>query len=106
MNTDAVAREIAQEGLRQIEEAMLQLLENNPQGLRNSEIADLLNLRSDFRGGQRNYLTYSVLGGLLASGKLHGIRKPKFSPKSESHQLSSAPQGPARTPRPCIPVAS
>ena len=81
MNTDAVAREIAQEGLRQIEEAMLRLLENNPQGLRNSEIADLLNLRPDFRGGQRNYLTYSVLGGLLASGKIAWNQKTKVFTK-------------------------
>lgn len=69
-NTNTAAREIAREGLRQIEDAILQLLEQYPQDLRNFEIAELLGLRSDFRGDQRNYLTYSVLGGLLASSRV------------------------------------
>ena len=56
------------ERLRHIEEAILRLLDSNPQGLQNVQIAGLLNLRSDFVGRQRNYLTYSVLGGLLAHG--------------------------------------
>ena len=66
MNTDATAYTMAQEGLQQIEQAMLRLLELNPQGLRNAQIADLLGLHSDFRGNQRDYLTYSILGGLIA----------------------------------------
>ena len=69
-NTSATEQEVAQDGLRQIEDAILQLLEQRPQGLRNFEIAELLGLVSDFRGSQRNYLTYSVLGGLLASEKV------------------------------------
>ena len=64
------AQGIAQQGLHLIEDAILTLLRSNPQGLRNSEIADMLNLRSEFRGGQRNYLTHSVLGGLLAKGEV------------------------------------
>ena len=70
MNVDATAYKMAQSGLQQIEEAVLKLLEVNPQGLRNAQIADLLDLRSGFRGHQRDYLTYSVLGGLLAKGKI------------------------------------
>ena len=62
------ARLLAQEGLRHIEDAILMLLEAHPQGLRNAQIADALGLRSSIRGGQRNYLTYSVLGGLMARG--------------------------------------
>ena len=69
MNTDIMAYTMAQEGLQQIEEAIFKLLAANPQGLRNAQIADLLGLHSDFRGRQRDYLTYSVLGGLLAKGK-------------------------------------
>lgn len=69
-NIAETGEKVAQHGLRQIEDAILRLLEQNPQGLRNSEIANLLNLRSDFRGRQRNYLTYSVLGGLLAERKI------------------------------------
>ncbi len=65
---DTAARLLAQEGLRHIEDAILMVLESNPQGLGNSQIADLLGLRSSIRDQQRNYLTYSVLGGLMARG--------------------------------------
>ena len=66
MNTDESAYTMAQAGLRQIEEAILRLLAANPQGLRNAQIAELLGLHSDFRGNQKDYLTSSVLGGLIA----------------------------------------
>ena len=62
--------EDAQEGLRRIEVAILRLLGSNPEGLRNSKIAEKLNLRSDFNGKQKDYLTYSVLGGLLRRGEI------------------------------------
>ncbi len=70
MNDDSTTLRIAQEGLRQIEDAILELLHRNPQGLRNVQVADMLGLSSIVRGGQRNYLTYSVLGGLLDQGKI------------------------------------
>ena len=70
MKGDPTALRMAQEGLKQIEDAIVRLLDRNPQGLGNAQIADLLGLRSDFQGNQRNYLTYSVLGGLLAKGKV------------------------------------
>lgn len=68
MTDAAAARMLAQEGLRHIEDAILMLLDAHPQGLRNAQIADALGLRSSIRDGQRNYLTYSVLGGLMARG--------------------------------------
>ena len=70
MSTDAGPRSLAQTGLRRIEDAILELLQHNPQGLRNIQIADMLGLRSIHRGGQRNYLTYSVLGGLVEQGRI------------------------------------
>ena len=71
MNEDIAARELAQEGLLKIEDAIVRLLSRNPQGLGNSEIAGALNLTSDFRGNQRNYITYSVLGGLIAQDRVN-----------------------------------
>ena len=53
---DTAARLLAQEGLRHIEDAILMVLESNPGGLGNSQIADLLGLRSSIRDQQRNYL--------------------------------------------------
>ena len=70
MNEDAASRAMAQKGLELIEEAIIRLLEHNPQGLRNIDITDALGLRSDFQGSHRNYLSYSVLGILLEKGKL------------------------------------
>ena len=70
MSGESTAQQKALSGLRLIEDAILELLSQNPQGLRNSDIARLLNLQSDFLGSQRNYLTYSVLGGLLASNRV------------------------------------
>lgn len=81
MNGDTAARILAEEGLRHIERAVLMLLEANPQGLGNSQIASRLGLHSDMRGQQRNYLTYSVLGrtaGARAGGA--GRRNPQFQP--------------------------
>ena len=66
MTTEKDPHTMAQEGLQLIEQAIIGLLEANPQGLRNAQIADLLGLHSDFRGNQKDHLTYSVLGGLIA----------------------------------------
>jgi hypothetical protein len=60
----------AQAGLKQIQEAIVALLKRQPNGLRNAEIAEALSLRSDFRGRQKDYLTYSVLGGLIHQGRV------------------------------------
>ena len=81
MGNMTTVQQAASEGLHQIEDAIIRLLLNNPQGLRNSEIADMLNLRSEFRGGQRNYLTHSVLGGLLSKGKVTQDRETKLYTK-------------------------
>ena len=78
MTDDTAARVLAQEGLRHIEQAILMLLDAHPSGLRNAQIADLLGLRSSIRDGQRNYLTYSVLGGLMARGEVVQDRDTKI----------------------------
>ena len=70
MTTNKDPHAMAQEGLQLIEQAIIRLLEASPQGLRNAQIADLLGLHSDFRGNQKDYLTYSVLGGLIAKEKV------------------------------------
>ena len=91
MNTDHSVRELAQDGLQKIENAILELLECNPEGLSNVEIADLLDLRSDFRGGSRNYLTYSVIGGLLRQGKVQRegeLRSARYLPLSKTGEKS------------------
>jgi uncharacterized protein len=60
--------EKAQAGRVLIEEAILELLALHPEGLRNSEVAESLDLRSDYQGGQKDYLSWSILGLLLNRG--------------------------------------
>ena len=72
--------EIAQQGLQLIEEAILKYLASRPLGAINNEIARELRLESEFEGKQKNYLTYSVLGGLLKDGKV--VRKVDGSRKA------------------------
>ena len=53
MNNDTGTQALAQEGLQQIETAILRLLDANPQGLRNVDIARNLGLSFDFGGNYR-----------------------------------------------------
>jgi uncharacterized protein len=64
------AVERAQLGLAFLKTAVLDLARANPKGISNSDAASLLGLRSDYRGKQKDYLSYSVLGLLLREGKL------------------------------------
>ncbi len=63
-------REKAQQGLSLLKQAILEALSNNPEGLQNAEIAELLGLRSDYKGSNKDYLSWSVLGLLLNSGNV------------------------------------
>ena len=75
MSDDTAARVRAQEGLRHIEQAILMLLDAHPNGL-----------RSSIRQGQRNYLTYSVLGGLMAQGEVVQNRETKVFSKAKANR--------------------
>ena len=65
--------EKAQRGLELLKEAILGILAQKSDGLRNAEIAELLGIRSDYLGEQKDYLSWSVLGLLLNEGKV--VRK-------------------------------
>lgn len=62
--------EKAQIGLRMLKEAVLELSKANPGGITNSDTASVLGLRSDYQGGSKDYLTYSLLGLLLREGRI------------------------------------
>lgn len=63
-------KEKAQIGLSLMKEAVLELAKANPSGIANSDAASLLGLRSDYGGGSKDYLSYSVIGLLMREGKL------------------------------------
>jgi hypothetical protein len=64
------AVERAQLGLELLKTSIFDLAKANPQGITNSDAASLLGLRSDYRGKQKDYLSYSVLGLLLRDGRV------------------------------------
>lgn len=64
------AIERAQLGLKLIKAAILELAKASPDGITNADAASLLGLRSDYRGKQKDYLSYSVLGLLMREGKI------------------------------------
>ncbi len=72
--------ERAKSARQQLEDAILEYLQSQPDGAINNQIARDLGLESDFEGRQRNYLSYSLLGGLLKRGLIKrenvGGRKP------------------------------
>lgn len=64
------AKEKAQVGLSLLKDAILDLARANPNGITNGETASVLGLKSDYGGGVKDYLSYSVLGLLMQEGKL------------------------------------
>lgn len=62
--------ERAQLGLQLLKTAILELAKANMAGITNSDAASLLGLRSDYRGKQKDYLSYSLLGLLMREGKI------------------------------------
>jgi len=78
------AREKAQQGLDLIKEAILECLKAHPEGLKNSDVADFLALRSDYLGGQKDYLSWSVLGLLLNEKRIYRRGRHYFANSKSS----------------------
>ena len=57
-------------GLALLKTAILELAEANRTGITNPEAASVLGLRSDYRGRQKDCVSYSLLGLLLCDGKI------------------------------------
>lgn len=68
--TKQIIRGLAIDGWRQIEDAVLLLLVDNPQGLRNVDIAESLGLHSGVDGHQKDWLTWYLLKGLIDQGEV------------------------------------
>ena len=54
----------------ELESAIVDYLKTRPEGAINNEIARDLGLESDFNGRQRDYLSYSLLGGLMKKNRI------------------------------------
>ena len=62
--------ERAQAGLELLKAAVLELAQANANGVTNAETAKSLGLQSDYAGGSKDYLSWSVLGLLMKEGKI------------------------------------
>ncbi len=62
--------EKAQMGLELLRSAVMELAKANPSGISNSDAAKYLGLQSDYGGGSKDYLSYSVIGLLMKDGRL------------------------------------
>ncbi len=67
--------ERAQLGIQFLKNAIFELAKANLEGITNADAASLLGLRSDSQGGQKDYLSYSVIGLLLRENKV--VREPE-----------------------------
>ena len=63
-------RDKAQLGLRVLKDAVLELSQANPSGVTNSEVVRALGRQSDYAGGSKDYLSWSILGILMREGKM------------------------------------
>lgn len=53
-----------------LKSAVMELAKANPSGISNSDAAKYLGLQSDYGGGSKDYLSYSVIGLLMKEGRL------------------------------------
>jgi hypothetical protein len=62
--------EKAQMALELMKSAVMELAKANPHGISNSDAAKYLGLQSDYGGGSKDYLSYSIIGLLMKEGRL------------------------------------
>lgn len=77
LNIPTGVKEKAQIGLVLLKESILELAQANPEGITNAETASVLGLRSDYGGGSKDYLSYSILGLLMRDGKIRRVGRTR-----------------------------
>ncbi len=75
--------EKAQMGIDLIKKAVMEFAKANSDGVKNSDVAKYLGLQSDYGGGSRDYLSYSILGILMKEGRIERNENKKHIAKSE-----------------------
>jgi uncharacterized protein len=73
----AGAVERAQIAVSLLKESIFELALANEQGVTNSDIVHSLGLHSDYLGGSKDYLSWSILGLLMREGKLKRVEKKR-----------------------------
>jgi hypothetical protein len=62
--------EKAQLALEMLKDAVMELAHANKDGITNSDVAKYLGLQSNYGGGSKDYLSYSILGLLMMENKI------------------------------------
>lgn len=75
--------ERAQMGLDLLISAVMEFAKANPEGIKNADAAKYLGLQSNYGGGSKDYLSYSLLGILIREGKMVRGEKGRHLAKSE-----------------------
>lgn len=73
----AGAVEKAQIVLDLLKAAIFELAQANPEGISNSDASKTLGLQSDYGGGSKDYLAWSILGLLMRDGRIVRAEKRK-----------------------------
>jgi hypothetical protein len=81
------AVEKAQLGLGFLKAAVLELAQANRDGVTNADVAKELGLQSDYGGGSKDYLSFSVLGLLMRE---HKIVRPRSSRRHVAANVDDA----------------
>jgi hypothetical protein len=63
-------REKSEIGLKLIKDSAVELAKANVSGITNADTAKALGLQSNYNGGAKDYLSYSILGLLMDEGRL------------------------------------
>ncbi|MDH4396142.1 MAG: GIY-YIG nuclease family protein [Limnobacter sp.] len=69
--------EKAQIALELLKATVLELAQANPEGITNSDAAKTLGLQSNYLGGSKDYLSWSLLGLLMQDGKMVRVEQRK-----------------------------
>jgi hypothetical protein len=81
LNIPVGTYEKAQIGLKLLKDSIYEMAQANPNGVTNSDVAHSLGLQSDYGGGSKDYLTYSLLGILMKEARIirqKGTKKHKI----------------------------
>ncbi len=67
---DLKSRELAQQGLQYVEDAVVGLLNRHPEGMTTDRIGEALGLRADLKPEHRDLIVAGVLELLVKSGRI------------------------------------
>lgn len=70
VNIPSGCYEKSQMALDLLKSSIMELAKANPIGISNSDAAKYLGLQSDYGGGSKDYLSYSIIGLLMKEGRL------------------------------------